>query len=285
MTNDELYFGYGSNLNEDDWNSSGHYLPWKEALQLQTAGFLLDYVPVYHYYSSGRKGGALDVRPLKGGVVSGMLFRPSMDGWINVEKKEGSPNYYSRKSVQIQTISGELLEAVTYIVVTEQRKNYFVEPNEKYKKIVENGMYQLGLDPKGQNAAAENREDLSKCNHVFVYGTLKQGFLRQESMLKGRVATPHSGKIRGELLDLGAYPGLIQGDNEIIGEIHSFNDISPVLDRLDEIEGFYGHGSSNNLFDRILCNVETTDGMKQAWTYRWIGLNGTPIESGEWTKK
>ena len=46
---------------------------------------------------------------------------------------------------------------------------------------------------------------------------------------------------------------------------------------------FISLGSS--LFERILCNVETTDGLIQAWTYRWTGSEGTRIESGEWSKR
>ena len=285
MTSRELYFGYGSNLNKEDWNSSGNFLPWEEALEIQEAGFLLDYIPLYHYYSSGRKGGALDIEPVKGGVVSGMLFRPTSKGWENVDKKEGNPDYYSRKVVLVQTISGELLEAVTYIVVDEKRKEHFIQPNEKYRKVVEKGMIELGLNPVGQNAAARNEETLCMCNNVFVYGTLKQGFTRENSMIDGRKGDPVYGKIQGELIDIGPFPGLIQGENEVIGEVHTYSEIGSVLERLDTIEGFYAHGASNNLFERILCNVETKNGIMQAWTYRWIGSDGILIESGEWSKR
>ena len=284
MVSTELYFGYGSNLNEEDWDSSGNFLPWKEALEIHKSGFLLDYIPTYHYYSSGRKGGALDIKPVKGGVVSGMLFRPSPQGWKNVDKKEGNPDYYSRKEVPVQTVSGELLRAVTYVVVNDKREEHFIQPTEKYRKIVERGMEQLGLDPVGQNAAARNDEAQCICNNVFVYGTLKQGHSRESSMINGRKGLPKFGKIQGELIDLGAFPGLIQGANDVIGEVHSFSEIGSVLDRLDRIEGFYAHGAPNNLFERILCNVETTDGIMQAWTYRWTGSEGTSVESGEWNK-
>ena len=285
MISRELYFGYGSNLNEEDWNSSGNFLPWKEALKIYKPGLLLDYIPLYHYYSSGREGGALDVKPVKGGVVNGMLFLPTSKGWKNVDKKEGNPHYYSRKVVSVQTTSGELLQAVTYIVVDEKKEEYFIEPNEKYRKIVESGMKQLGLNPMGQNAAARNEETLSMCNNVFVYGTLKQGHSRENSMIESRIGNPKFGKIQGELMDLGAFPGLIQGAGDVIGEVHTYSEIGSVLDRLDRIEGFYAYGAPDNLFERILCNVETTDGIIQAWTYRWTGSEGTRIESGEWSKR
>ena len=285
MTIEELYFGYGSNLNEDDWNSSGDFLPWKEALQIYNQAYLLDHIPVYHYFSKGRGGGALDVQPLKGGTVNGMLFQPTVEGWENVEKKEGSPNYYFPKKITVQTITGELLEAITYMVVEHRKEGEFIQPSKKYQKIVHEGMKNLELNPDGQNGAAVNDESVSMCNNVFVYGTLKQGFSRENSMKEGRNGSPRPGKISGVLMDLGPFPGLVQGDNEVIGELHSFTEIKPALDRLDEIEGFYGYGKSFNLFERILCNVETDNGKMLAWTYRWIGSDGIPIKSGEWSKR
>ena len=91
------------------------------------------------------------------------------------------------------------------------------------------GMEQLGLDPMGQNAAARNDEAQCMCNNVFVYGTLKQGHSRENSMINGRKGLPKFGKIRGELIDLGAFPGLIQGANDVIGELHSFSEIGSVF--------------------------------------------------------
>ncbi|MEC9173583.1 MAG: gamma-glutamylcyclotransferase family protein, partial [Candidatus Thermoplasmatota archaeon] len=123
------------------------------------------------------------------------------------------------------------------------------------------------------------------CNNVFVYGTLKQGHSRESLMINGRKGLPKFGKIQGGLIDLGEFPGLIQGVDDIIGEVHSFSEIRSVLDRLDRVEGFYAHGAPNNLFERILCNVETTDGVMQAWTYRWTGSEGIRVESGEWSKR
>ncbi len=280
-----LYFGYGSNLNETDWNSSGKYSPWSEVLAKIEPAYLLDYVPVYHYYSGGRGGGALDVCPRNGGFVEGMLFLPTETGWEQIDSKEGSPNFYTRKEVFVQTMSGKIISALTYVVNPEKREDEFITPDEKYVKLVEGGMISLGLNPTGQNAAAINDDKAGMCNHIFVYGTLRQGEERESSMKQGRKKNPEIGKIRGKLVDLGNYPGLIDGEGEVVGEIHSYEDIDSALNRLDFIEGFRKHGSQNNLFERVICDVITKDKVFQAWTYRWNDSNGKIIDSGDWKER
>ena len=285
MSKKKIYFGYGSNLNEADWDSTGKYLPWSEALTILEPAFLLDYVPVYHYYSNGRKGGALDVYPHIGGVVEGMLFIPTNEGWNDVDEKEGSPHFYIQTQVEVQTKSREILSALTYTVIPSKQKKEFIAPTKKYAELVESGMMDLGLNPTGQNAAAKNEQYAGICEHVFVYGTLRQGHGRENLMITGRKKPSIKGKIRGDLVDLGEYPGLKDGDGEVVGELHSYDDVTSVLNRLDQIEGFYRHNSQKNLFERILCDVETTNGSVQAWTYRWTDSTGYIINSGDWNQR
>jgi len=285
MNKKKIYFGYGSNLNEKDWNSSGKYSPWSEVLTIMEPAYMLDYVPVYHYYSGGRGGGALDVYPRNGGIVEGMLFLPTETGWKHIDSKEGSPDYYAQKEVLVQTVSGKIISALTYVVNPEKREHEFIKPTEKYAKLVEEGMISLGLNPNGQNAAAINEDKAGMCNHIFVYGTLRQGEEREAAMKVGRKKNPELGKTRGKLVDLGGYPGLIDEEGEVVGEIHSFEDIDSALNRLDSIEGFRGHGSQNNLFERVICDVITKDEVFQAWTYRWNNTGGKIIESGDWKER
>ncbi len=285
MTKKKIYFGYGSNLNERDWNSSGKYSPWSEVLRILEPAYLLDYAPVYHYYSGGRGGGALDVYPRKGRFVEGMLFIPTEIGWQEVNLKEGSPNYYTQTEVQVQTKSGKIVSALTYIVNPDKRKKEFIAPSETYANLVNEGMISLGLNPNGQNAAAINDGEAGICKHIFVYGTLRQGGERESAMKQGRTENPELGKIRGKLVNLGNYPGLIEGEGEVVGEIHTYDDIDSALNRLDQIEGFHSHGYQNNLFERVICDVITNDKVLQAWTYRWNDSNGEIIDSGDWNKR
>lgn len=76
-------------------------------------------------------------------------------------------------------------------------------------------------------------------NALFVYGTLKQGHLRS-SMWPHAPQSIAAGLVRGSLLDLGAYPGLIPGDDWILGELWSIaaDHIPRTLEVLDQVEGY-----------------------------------------------
>lgn len=80
---------------------------------------------------------------------------------------------------------------------------------------------------------------LTALNALFVYGTLKEGHLRSRMW-------PHAPQsiepaiVRGRLLDLGAYPGLIEGDEWVLGELWTLaeNHMPRTLAVLDEVEGY-----------------------------------------------
>ena len=58
MISTELYFGYGSNLDEEDWNSSGNFLPWKEALEIHKSGVFIGLHTNLPLLFQREKGGA-----------------------------------------------------------------------------------------------------------------------------------------------------------------------------------------------------------------------------------
>ncbi len=69
--------------------------------------------------------------------------------------------------------------------------------------------------------------------------------------------------VRGALLDLRAYPGLVDGDGRVRGELYRLHDreLLPVLDRQ---EGYN--------FERRRAGVRLADGRRsQAWVYRYRG--------------
>ena len=71
--------------------------------------------------------------------------------------------------------------------------------------------------------------------HVFVYGTLRRGDVRDITHLQPAPAFAGMGRVTGVLYDLGPYPGLLLGgDGRVTGEVYA---ISAELERqLDEIE-------------------------------------------------
>ncbi|HHS83578.1 MAG TPA: gamma-glutamylcyclotransferase [Gammaproteobacteria bacterium] len=69
---------------------------------------------------------------------------------------------------------------------------------------------------------------------IFVYGTLLKGMSREPVLERCRYHGP--AMIEGELYDLGAYPGVLPGDGNVIGELYEVDDAT--LHTLDRIEGY-----------------------------------------------
>lgn len=76
-------------------------------------------------------------------------------------------------------------------------------------------------------------------NSLFVYGTLKQGHLRSR-MWPHAPQTIRTALTRGSLLDLGAYPGLIPGEDWVLGELWTLasEHVLETLSVLDHVEGY-----------------------------------------------
>jgi gamma-glutamylcyclotransferase (GGCT)/AIG2-like uncharacterized protein YtfP len=120
--------------------------------------------------------------------------------------------------------------------------------------------------------------DIEKCGQVFVYGTLKTGGeIRGLNNLglnvepKGKAKTSYPDY---EMLDLGAFPGLLKGKSFIVGEVWSVD--ADALFTLDGIEGFdrdeeevewklpnFGDASQHSFYTRTV--IETSQG--KAWVY------------------
>ena len=128
----------------------------------------------------------------------------------------------------------------------------------------------------------------SPVDHLFIYGTLRDGEERSGILSKFSSNVYKDCKIRGKLINLqgGRYPGLISGDGSVVGEIHYTPDIENTLkdenDGLDMIEGFNGYGEKDPLFRRIL----TYSNEIPCWTYVYARSpdDGPVIESGDWCK-
>jgi gamma-glutamylcyclotransferase (GGCT)/AIG2-like uncharacterized protein YtfP len=87
-----------------------------------------------------------------------------------------------------------------------------------------------------------------------------------------------AGSVRGRLLDLGRYPGLVEGAGRVSGEVYRLHDpeLLPVLDRE---EGYN--------FDRRRAIVMLADGRRaRAWLYRYRGprTRATPIPDGNYRR-
>ena len=204
-----------------------------------------------------------------------------------MNKKEGAPNYYEQKEVQVLSENGETQSAITYVVTSDKIKKDHQRPGPGYLEAVEKGYENFGISKmypwaiKQLRASGKGFVKSSGVEHLFTYGTLREGEERASILSKFSKKIWKDCKIKGRLIDLsGNYPGLIEGEDLVVGEIHHTPNIKETLEKLDGIEGFWGYGKENSLFRRVLvwCNGIT------CWTYLWAGKPdaGPIIESGDW---
>ena len=112
---------------------------------------------------------------------------------------------------------------------------------------------------------------------LFAYGTLMRGYALHGVLARGATFVDE-GSVRGRLLDLGRYPGLVEGPGRVRGEVYRLHDpeLLPVLDRE---EGY----------NFVRCRgVVTLAGGRRAhgWLYRYRGPRerALPIPDGDYRR-
>ncbi|MDH5378955.1 MAG: gamma-glutamylcyclotransferase [Gammaproteobacteria bacterium] len=127
--------------------------------------------------------------------------------------------------------------------------------------------------------------------HLFVYGTLRRDSLHRYKDLF-RISTRYIGKatVKGCLVDLGTYPGLVIDDNEsglVHGDIYLVRRPKILFQRLDQYEEIGLQFPRPNAYQRRVVEVSTPQGIVQAYAYVFnrspIGLK--KISSGDYLKK
>lgn len=273
------YFGYGSNLHREDlarWcRARGHAV---DAIRPLGPAWLPDHEPVYHYLSAARDGGALSVRPRLGRAVPGVLFEVDDAGWPALDAKEGAK--YERVE-RVVLHAGREVVARTYVVAEAHREPTHVPPRDAYAALVAEGLAAHGL-PTHQARDAAGRIDIAAFPRaLFVYGTLMRGELRAPLLARHRPRRWVDAALPGALVDLGEYPGLVEGEGEVAGELVELDEPAAALAELDEVEDFLGWGRPGSLYRRDVVEVAGT----HAWTYRYLGPHGPPIRSGDWRRR
>lgn len=128
-------------------------------------------------------------------------------------------------------------------------------------------------------------------NKFFVYGTLKVGGFFAAHFDKVR-KTHKSAKLKGfDLYRIGSgrnswFPGIVEGNGEVIGEIHEYEDADLVLDAMDHIEGYNAADPKNSFYRRKVLEVELEDGfIEKAFVYIFndeLDEAWPQLETGVW---
>lgn len=102
---------------------------------------------------------------------------------------------------------------------------------------------------------------------IFVYGTLQRGEEREKCWPREPVKIEEA-TIRGRLYDLGPYPALTDGTDEIQGELWHIapNDLEVTLAALDKIE-CYGNDDVDLYIRRIVVATNDAGQNVDAHTY------------------
>lgn len=113
---------------------------------------------------------------------------------------------------------------------------------------------------------------------VFVYGSLRAGqanhWLLRSARPLGRAL------IRGALIDLGWYPGLVAAGAPgfVVGEVYEVDDAT-----LADLDGLEGVHRDPPLYVREEVTASWVDGFGPVWAYRYAREStGRPVPGGDW---
>lgn len=122
---------------------------------------------------------------------------------------------------------------------------------------------------------------------VFVYGSFMRGFDLHHHMAAGTLVS--FATATGRLYDIGAYPGMIDGDGAVHGELYRFDDIAVALEVLDEVEDYDPLDGPGSLYVRVVraVHLEEDGSEAPAWLYLYNrDVKGLPqIKSGDWRRR
>jgi len=108
--------------------------------------------------------------------------------------------------------------------------------------------------------------------YLFVYGTLRSdSHISRSDLLSKATVLISKGFVRGQLYDLGWYPGLVPSENSadrVYGEIYKMEDSEQVLPGLDEYEGCSPQFPEPHEYRREILIAQQPEGRKlKVWTY------------------
>jgi len=100
---------------------------------------------------------------------------------------------------------------------------------------------------------------------LFVYGTLKDGYYNHDYWMEGTKFYNYSSVKGYKLLDLGAFPGMVKGDedDQVFGEVYGVTQAQ--LERIHHLEGYTKGREDTNLY-----NLEQVTDVYGATMYTYI---------------
>jgi gamma-glutamylcyclotransferase (GGCT)/AIG2-like uncharacterized protein YtfP len=128
-----------------------------------------------------------------------------------------------------------------------------------------------------------------KAGDLFAfYGLLKQAGVEalEDISLQDSGEFLGACSIRGQMLNLGDYPGLVEGESLVSAELYRVNDTA-IVPLIDAFEDFDEDCAVGSMYIRKQVDVLTAQGQstgQKAWVY-WYNLSAeghSSVEDGVW---
>ncbi|PZX19630.1 gamma-glutamylcyclotransferase (GGCT)/AIG2-like uncharacterized protein YtfP [Palleronia aestuarii] len=121
-------------------------------------------------------------------------------------------------------------------------------------------------------------------DHVFVYGTLRRGFINNEATIAFRAGASFvsMGTLTGTMYHTGWYPAWVEdGPGCVTGEVWRIEE-KGIMHLLDDYEGLFDDDPDE--YERVRRTVETEHGPIEAWAYLYTDRVDPAqlIASGDW---
>lgn len=275
MTDLALYFAYGSNMDGEQM------LARCPSARFFARAWLPNHELAFRGSSAAWGGGVATVVPRGGDQVPGVVYVMKRRDLRLLDGFEGHPFVYQREQRLVRDSKNAWWRVHTYTMLegdlNPPSRRYMRRINEAYAKY---GFARLSDAVGSIPGISTTGGPIPLTGHrVFVYGTLRRGQpnhqLLEKSEYIGSLKTPP----KYTMLDLGAFPGVIEGGTTAIhGEVFEVDELT--LRRLDMLEG---HPS-------FYCRTRIEVGGVGTWIYLLPGARGRayghgtrpPVRSGDW---
>ncbi len=237
-----LYFAYGSNLDE------GQLRGRCPGARFQGVARLPDHALGFAGRSARRNGAVATVVRAPGQEVRGVLWRLTLDDCAGLDRREGHPDVYERVVRPVRDGEGRERAAAVYVRDAERG----AVPSCEYLAQIERAYARFGFDPSPLWTAA-----LAGAEIVFVYGSLLPGEANSGQLEHALPLGPATTAPGFGLVDLGAYPGLVEAEGECVkGERFAVD-----VERLAALDRFEG---VPELYRRVRIALASGE---EAWAY------------------
>lgn len=123
---------------------------------------------------------------------------------------------------------------------------------------------------------------------VAFYGSLRYPSTRDGLGISQQIQFVTNALIPGYMVDLGHFPGLIEGDGEVFADVYQILD-PKALERLDGFEGYMKGDPDNSMYirkkvDFLLFKDFALAPEGWAYYYNHPVPNHTPIDIGDWVQ-